>query len=534
MLAAAMTTPTAPLQKNDPLAAMPRLDRHKPKCGPVRKSKAGRWRAIVLIGIHVLIGVHLLQWLWTGRTVTPVEPSEASYLLDAGKLNAGFVLFAVLILGTLVFGRWFCGWACHVVAVQDLCAWMLGKLGLRPRPLRSRLLVLVPFVVAYDMFVGSQVERWLAGVPNQPVEPQFTTADLWERFPGPLMGVLTIAVVGGLIVWWLGAKGFCTYGCPYGAFFGVADRFAVGRIKVSDACDACGHCTSVCSSNVRVHEEVAIHRQIVDPACMKCMDCVSVCPKDALSFGLALPKPFQISQQRIQARADFTWPEEVALGAIAWLATMGFRGAWFGEGIPFLLAVGLGVITAAMVVLGWRLLRANDVSFQHTPLKSGGRLRPRGRMVFGAVALWLVFAVHAGVVSRESKAAVTDAGRLIATLRRTGQSDPTAFGAIEQRMAAIEDWSLAIDPTLLGAHGLLLRELGRHEDAVRSLERMTSWRGLEPRKYWLHSADNALANYYLGMGRRDEAARLARDVLAVEPENRTARALLDLIEQGPR
>lgn len=54
-------------------------------------------------------------------------------------------------------------------------------------------------------------------------------------FPKWIMAPTTILVVGFLIVWWLGAKGFCTYGCPYGAFFAIADRVAPVRIKVTDA-----------------------------------------------------------------------------------------------------------------------------------------------------------------------------------------------------------------------------------------------------------------------------------------------------------
>ncbi len=112
------TSPPAPQvtpapRVRDVRAALPRLDRHKPRGGPVRKSKASRWRALALLLVHVLIGVHVVQWLWTGRTLTPLEPSEAMQTLERGLVNAGFVLFLVAILGTLVFGRWFCGWACH-------------------------------------------------------------------------------------------------------------------------------------------------------------------------------------------------------------------------------------------------------------------------------------------------------------------------------------------------------------------------------------------------------------------------------------
>jgi hypothetical protein len=45
---------TAPGNTRDVQAHLPRLDRHKPKCGPVRPSKMGRRRMWVLIGVHVL------------------------------------------------------------------------------------------------------------------------------------------------------------------------------------------------------------------------------------------------------------------------------------------------------------------------------------------------------------------------------------------------------------------------------------------------------------------------------------------------
>jgi ferredoxin len=527
MLARLMTTPLAP--PHDPRAALPRLDRHKPKCGPVRKSKSSRRRAWVLIGVHVLVGVHIAQWLITGSTLTPVEPSEAMHAFERGLVNAGFVLFAVLILGTLVFGRWFCGWACHVVALQDLSAWLLGKLGLRPRPVRSRLLVLAPFVVAFAMFGMPHVNHWLD--PQKKPMPRLadwewhvTTDDLWETFPGPLMAVLTFVVVGFLIVWWLGAKGFCTYGCPYGAFFVVADRLSPGKIKVTDACDACGHCTSVCTSNVRVHEEVAIHKQVVDPACMKCLDCVSVCPKGALYYGFTSPKPFQKSQQRIKARADFTWPEELALATVAFAATLGFRGAWFGENIPFLMSVGLGVITAAMALLGWRLLRRPDVTFQHTVLKRAGVRTRAGRWATAATAAWVLFALHSGVLNRFARSALNEAYVAFGEFRQSGA--PARLVAAAEGLAAVDRWALWTPSEVLGLHGYVLRALGKHDLAIRQLERFDARRGLDPEGYEIPRFDNALADYYLKAGRFDEAERLVRGVLAVHPQDPTALELL--------
>ncbi len=94
-----------------------------------------------------------------------------------------------------------------------------------------------------------------------------------------MVGGLTFLVCGFAAVYFLGAKGFCTYACPYGAVFAAADRVAPMRIRVTDACEGCGHCTAVCTSNVLVHQEVRDYGMVVDSGCMKCRDCVSGLPQ---------------------------------------------------------------------------------------------------------------------------------------------------------------------------------------------------------------------------------------------------------------
>jgi len=359
----------------------------------VRKSKRGPWRAAVLISVHAVVALHVTHFLLKGRTLSPVEPSESMYTLELGYVNCGFVFFGIALLATLVFGRFFCGWGCHIVALQDFCAWLMRRMGVRPKPFRSRLLAYAPLVVALYMFAWPTFRRLATGGELPALTGRFTTTDLWATFPGPLFTTLTFAVCGFAAVYLLGAKGFCTYGCPYGGLFGALDYASPGRIVVSDACEQCGHCTATCTSNVRVHEEVRLYGMVVDPGCMKCMDCVNVCPKNALSFSFAAPALLKGAAPKKRARSyDLSWPEELLVAGVAAIATLAFRGLY--DGPPLLLSIGLGGVTAFIALKLVHLARRREVRIQNLELKSGGVVRRWGWAFGSLAAVWVLFTGH--------------------------------------------------------------------------------------------------------------------------------------------
>jgi hypothetical protein len=265
----------------------------------------------VLLAVHLLIAAHIAHYLAAGRTFSPVEPSEAMYTLELGYINAGCLFFAAALLGTLAFGRFFCGWGCHLVALQDLCAWMLRRVGIRPRPFRSRLLAFGPFVLMFYMFLYPTLRRaWTPG-PG-PVPPGFSnrmmTTDFWATFPGAAMAIATFLTCGFATVYVLGAKGFCTFGCPYGALFSLADRLSPSRILVTDACEGCGHCTATCTSNVRGPRRGQAPRHGGRPRLHEVHGLRERLPKGALHLGLATPplltgrRPAAAALRRLAAR----------------------------------------------------------------------------------------------------------------------------------------------------------------------------------------------------------------------------------------
>src|SRR5882762_2931766 len=365
----------------------------------IRKSRTSRWRAAALTILTLLMIAHVIQWRMMGTTISPIEPSETMYTLQQGAINAGFIFFALAILGTLIFGRFVCGWGCHILALQDFCAWLLKKVGLTPKPFRSRLLVYVPLIGALYMFVWPTAYRFFSSQPG-PLIPQFTnhlvTTNFWETFATVSVAIPFLFVCGFMTVYFLGQKGFCTYACPYGGFFGLADKISPGKIRVTDACNQCGHCTATCTSNVLVHAEVKQYGMVVDPGCMKCMDCISVCPNDALYFGFGKPTLVAPKSDATKRNYSLTWPEEI-VGAVVFLGSL--VAVWdVYQLVPFLMALGCAAITTLLTLKAWRLIRAKELSFYRFNLKSSGRIRKAGWVFAAFAVVWIGLNAHSGWV----------------------------------------------------------------------------------------------------------------------------------------
>ncbi|MBL8879877.1 MAG: tetratricopeptide repeat protein [Phycisphaerales bacterium] len=492
--------------------------------GKIKHSRRGRQRAVVLILIHIVIVAHFMQWYIQGRTITPVEPSEAMQTLEQGKINAGFVLFAAAILATLIFGRFFCGWACHIVAVQDLATWMLKKAGIRPKPFRSRLLILVPLVAAIYMFVWPSVARLILGADPPDWVAHFTTSSFWKTFPGPFISVLTLIVCGPLIVYLLGNKGFCTYACPYGGFFGPADSLAPLRIRVNDACDGRGHCTGVCTSNVRVHEEVRNYRAVVHPGCMKCLDCVDVCPNNALSVGWG--KPAVAISRRGAARSkpeyDFSWAEEIAMAAIFLCCLYIFRGLY--EAIPFLLSLGLSGVCAFLFITLARMAYVRNIRLHQFQLRRNGRIAPAGATFLGFMAMLVAFLTHSTVV----QFATHEGARLLEKTERAYQASQRAgSGAIDEmarQSAAYLEFARRIgffsSANLEAKIGFLHSYLGNHAQAEWHLREAIRLKDDHD------GARKALAEMYLAQGQPDSAFDELLAALREAPEARDIAPML--------
>ena len=450
---------------------------------PRPRRNFAKWRAFSLSLVYLVFAAHIIHWKLTGKTLAPLELNEVMYTLELGIITAGFLFMCALVLGTLIFGRFFCSWACHIMVLQDLCAWILRKLGIRQKPIRSRLLLLVPPLTAAYMFLWPQIVRaWQShAIPTFHMASDadgwasFVTNNFWRNLPSAPVIILTFLVCGFAIVYLLGSRTFCTYVCPYGAVFALADRFSPGRIRVSDACEQCGRCTAECTSGIRVHEEVKQHGMIVNPACLKDLDCVAVCPQNALSYGIAKPALFKshASGGRFgRTPYDFSLLEELVMAVVFIVVLLSFRGLY--SRVPFLLSLALGGIIGYFTITALRLAKRPNVTLAALPLRKLGRLTGKGVAFTGAFALLAVFVGHSAFVRFHEYSGLQEVRAMSGIAddaERTAQAE-RAFGHLQQADA----WGLMANERVVRGLMTTSWQLDRLGDAERYARRFLTRR----------------------------------------------------------
>lgn len=477
------------------------------------------WRAAALISVYLLIAIHIAHWKISGRTLAPLELNEVMYTLELGIVTAGFIFMAMAFLSAAIFGRFFCSWGCHILALEDLSAWLLKRVGIRPRQIRSRLLLLVPPAALFYMFVWPQVSRLMQGRPLPRLRilsdaegwASFTTTDFWRNLPGPWIIGITFVICGFVIVYVLGTRSFCKYACPYGVVFALADRLAPGNIVIAADCNSCARCTAACQSGVRVHEELQRFGKVVDPACLKDLDCVSVCPDEAIRYGFTRPSWFKSWKRadRPRVRYDLTLGEE-SIAGVVFLATLFiFRGLY--HAVPFLMTLGLGGVLAYAGVVCLRLLRRTHVRFNNLRLKADGRLTRSGRIFASSALVFAVFVAHSAFVRYHEY----NGDRAYERVIRIAQSESSEVPALQLagaigHLEASHRWGL-YRPALLDEHLATLQLLaGSPEEAEKYLRRI---RGRDPA-----AAHELLARYHANRGDAESAEAAYASALDADQE----------------
>lgn len=215
---------------------------------------------------------HLFQWIGGGEVLQ----------LDS------FVLSLIgLACFTIVFGRFFCGFACAFGGLGDFVYWISGlvqkkllhrkkQFSLPERVLRVGQIVKYIVLCAIVLLCAFGVYGTLTGWSPWDVFSRLTAYQL----PGSeyALGIVLFVVI--LIGMALQKRFFCQFLCPMGAVFALLPVLPFGNLhRNSEHCiRGCSACQKQCPVGIKLAEDGTRGGE-----CIACEACVDTCPKGNIS-----------------------------------------------------------------------------------------------------------------------------------------------------------------------------------------------------------------------------------------------------------
>lgn len=204
-----------------------------------------------------------------------------------GAFTASAVVFGLLFVSGLFFGRGFCAWVCPGAGFQEpLMAVNPGEVA-SPATDKVKWILWAPWMTAiltcYALAGSSLRFQPLYMMPSGISVAQ------------PMMYIPYFTVLA-LIVWLalaLGKRGFCHAACWMAPFLilgtRVGDALGLPRLRLSarpEDCDRCGACRKHCLMSLPV-PDMAASGDMRHPECVLCGECADACPKSVLELGFA-------------------------------------------------------------------------------------------------------------------------------------------------------------------------------------------------------------------------------------------------------
>ena len=244
-----------------------------------RRKQVGRRVSLLLISPVFLVFLGIMQ-----RENMQIEETVfyTLLLLSTGIFTRVLIHFAIAkIIGPLIWGRGFCGWACWTAALTD---WLPIKENrpIPPRYTRIRYVVLVVSILIPLLFVWMGYD-W----PNNHIYEK--GGIIITGKPGSLIwfivgNLLYYAAAVALAFKFGKQRAFCKIACPVSVLMKLQTRIALIQPRPNaNACISCKACNKHCPMDVDVMSCISRGKRVRSSECILCGKCAQVCTQKAIS-----------------------------------------------------------------------------------------------------------------------------------------------------------------------------------------------------------------------------------------------------------
>lgn len=231
-------------------------------------------------------GLNLLSFLLFPITLYYFSPYLIIQGAVEGILTGSAIVFGLMFVTSMFFGRAFCGWICPAGGLQECMTLVSNKKASGGKLNWIKYGIWIPWILII-VFVSFSSGGF------QKVDFLYQTM-YGISIANPMAYVIYYSVVLLIVLLSLacGKRGFCHYSCWMAPFMiigtKIKETFNIPSLRLTadqNKCISCNKCTNKCPMSLDV-EEMVQRGSMENPECILCAQCVDVCPKSVLNYGI--------------------------------------------------------------------------------------------------------------------------------------------------------------------------------------------------------------------------------------------------------
>jgi len=201
----------------------------------------------------------------------------------------------IILIISLAFGRFICGWLCPFGLFQELLYRIPFFKKELPLPFRLQryfkhlllifFVILLPFLYLTEIGYGL---LWFCKFvcPAGTLEAGYTNLLLQPNLSkniGLTFYLKTLLLLAIIFLCIVDIRFFCKNLCPLGLIYGIFNRFGLLKLRWNEKnCILCGACEKICPMGLNIPKDLN------SVECIRCLNCLSLCPTKAISLERSL------------------------------------------------------------------------------------------------------------------------------------------------------------------------------------------------------------------------------------------------------
>jgi len=207
-----------------------------------------------------------------------------------GIISGSFIMFGVMFVLSLVFGRLWCAWVCPGAGMEEACFMVNDK------PARGGKLNWIKWGIWF-VWIGVIAFAAISAGGYRKVDfLHLTETGISVDEPFKYITYYMVLIPIFLLSIFAGRRAFCHYGCWMAPFMIIGRKIrnalntpALRLVAEKDRCINCKKCTQGCPMSLDVNGMVQAG-SMENSECILCGNCIDTCPKNVIRYSFSRGK----------------------------------------------------------------------------------------------------------------------------------------------------------------------------------------------------------------------------------------------------